>query len=405
VTLKRTEWAERFIEKFASLPLVSEWVFRSPRRIDRGIEKEVCDLLVSLRGDALLLQMKCKEDPNSLTESKRISWVLKRTGEAANQMKGAIRSVKTTDLWCNHPRKGEVLFDRGDLTRIHGIVLVENWGDRVVLPSAFPLHHDGIAISYFSVNDFQNVINELRAFPDISEYLNSRRSLPEDTLRAIGGEEILFLYYLLHNHSFEGWTNFDDAEREAGRVSDRRAVVFAARTGQEGALLLERVADDLSGRTVDSSRDLPPDLIQGYVPPYQRIHYLCMKENICDLRLPARKLMGLKLSEAIGDLGANLSQDMKFSAAYVDYKPDFLYVLAAAKGFDRATLLKSGCYALWCGLAHYRKEEGLYIADRDGQGFEVVYLSGICEDPEVFDSPEARLAGEKMFGELKIYHC
>jgi hypothetical protein len=73
IATKRTVWVEEFTEEFASMPLVREWVFRGPSRVDRGIKREVCDLLVSLRGDALLLQMTCQEDPSSFTRTKLVN--------------------------------------------------------------------------------------------------------------------------------------------------------------------------------------------------------------------------------------------------------------------------------------------------------------------------------------------
>jgi hypothetical protein len=61
------------------------------------------------------------------------------------------------------------------------------------------------------------------------------------------------------------------------------------------------------------------------------------------------------------------------------------------------SFLRRGVHALWAGLPHYSKNAGLYIADRDGGGFEVVYLSGTDA------TDEAREAGRKMFGSLKMY--
>jgi hypothetical protein len=104
----RTRWAEEFVEQFAALPLVREWVFRGPSRMDRGIEKEVCDLILSIRSDALLIQMKCQEDPASFPHAKRTNWVLKQAEGALTQIKGAIRSLKGVEIWCDHPRRGRV---------------------------------------------------------------------------------------------------------------------------------------------------------------------------------------------------------------------------------------------------------------------------------------------------------
>jgi hypothetical protein len=58
-TISRTRHAERFFEAFLALPLVSEFVFRSPQIVDTT-QKEVADLLVSQTGASILLSLKCQ---------------------------------------------------------------------------------------------------------------------------------------------------------------------------------------------------------------------------------------------------------------------------------------------------------------------------------------------------------
>src|SRR5260370_21142516 len=55
--LKRTKWAERHVEEFLSLPLVSEFVFRSPQTLD-GTQSEVADLLVAHGEIGILVSQK-----------------------------------------------------------------------------------------------------------------------------------------------------------------------------------------------------------------------------------------------------------------------------------------------------------------------------------------------------------
>lgn len=204
------------------------------------------------------------------------------------------------------------------------------------------------------------------------------------------------MYYIRHNYSFEGWTKFSCAAREAELIGDPRSVIVAAGKGEQGAYLLEAVADALATRAEDYLDGLSPELAQGFDPPGKRGNYLRMQENICDLRLNERRRLGQKLWQAIHGLRPDTPEDMTYAVGYVDYKPDFLYVLAAARGLDRATLLKRGVYSLRAGLAYFSRGEGMYIADRDGEGFEVVYLGGLKP------TEEYRTAGERLFGHLKL---
>jgi hypothetical protein len=66
---QRTDWAERHVEEFLSLPLISEFVFRSPQTLD-GTQKEVADLLVAHDGVGLLISQKCQEQPMSRDHDK-----------------------------------------------------------------------------------------------------------------------------------------------------------------------------------------------------------------------------------------------------------------------------------------------------------------------------------------------
>jgi hypothetical protein len=392
----RTRWAEESAELFASKPLIREFVYRSPVRMDRMIEKEVCDLLIALRGDALLVQMKCQENPLARSGAKLTNWVTKHAEAAFRQIGGAIKTLETVETWSNHPRRGKVVFGAGELRPLCGIVAVESLGEPITLPPAFPLVHDKIPVAYFSFNDLLNVVSELRAFPEILKYLHQRSNLPVDVLRTIGGEWVLFLYYLNHDFSFNGWRSYEDARREA-RTNDLFATIRAAREGNEGARLIEFVADDLATRASDYLDGMSPELVQMYDLPTQRRNHLRMQEELCDLPLRGRKLLGEQLGNVIQKIQPGSDPAMTYASASADCKPDFLYVVAATRGIHRSTVLKRGLHLLQCGLAHYAKSAGMFVADREGQGFEVAYMDGIPP------TPEAIADGQSLFGNLRIF--
>ena len=60
----RTLWAERQVEEVLSLPLISEFVFRSPKHKD-PTDKEVIDHLIVHKGDGILISQKAQENPTS----------------------------------------------------------------------------------------------------------------------------------------------------------------------------------------------------------------------------------------------------------------------------------------------------------------------------------------------------
>jgi hypothetical protein len=65
-------------EYFASRPFVVEFVFLGPEFMRGGSSKEVCDLIITHRKQALLVQMKCQEDPDSRSGSELTDFELGR---------------------------------------------------------------------------------------------------------------------------------------------------------------------------------------------------------------------------------------------------------------------------------------------------------------------------------------
>jgi hypothetical protein len=123
--LKRTDWAERIVEGFLVLPLIGEFVFRSPMAIAGGSQKEVADFLVMHDSGGLLLSQKCQLDPDSRDGQKTIAWARKEAKNGVKQLRGALRTGNQKAIWCKHPRRGRVEFPQGLPKIAHGIVLVE----------------------------------------------------------------------------------------------------------------------------------------------------------------------------------------------------------------------------------------------------------------------------------------
>lgn len=69
--------AESFVETFAGVPLTAECVYRSPQYLDKRIQKEVCDFLIVLRNEAILISMKSQEDPERRYGDKLERWIIK----------------------------------------------------------------------------------------------------------------------------------------------------------------------------------------------------------------------------------------------------------------------------------------------------------------------------------------
>ncbi|MFB3922614.1 MAG: hypothetical protein ACE145_12890 [Terriglobia bacterium] len=382
--MARTDWAERFAAAFASTPLADECVFLNPKHLDGGVQKEVCDLLFVLRKDALVVQMKCQEDPVSRSGGKLERWVRKQAEAALSQLQGAIRKIADSDFWCEHPRKGKIVFAKGALTPIYGVVLTEHFQKRITLESEFPLVHTNVPIAYFTVNDFLNLINELRAFPEIVSYLRARSTLPADVVAGVGGENILFQHYLLNDESFANWTTYDAAAHFLDSLQPQlRAAMKIKQEADRPACEVEKLLRGLaSAPTIAGS-------------PKNDWH-LRIQEELLDLHLAERRMLGKSIIETRENVGKG-AQSTCFShkAVWSDRKPDFLYICASSRGMEREQLVTLGRNLLRAGLAFYGKTQGLACIERDNGNYLWFYES--CFDPTEGD----KTLGDRVFGSLK----
>lgn len=398
MTERRTEWAERFVELFAGVPLTAECVYFSPQFLDKGVQKEVCDFLIVLRGEAILVSMKSQEDPTARTGDRLSRWTVKNAWGALGQAKGAIRNMGRNPFWCQHRRRGRVDFAPGSIKVIHAVVVTELFNERVELPDSFPLAVGDVPVTYLAINDFCNLVDELRTFFDIAAYLDARRVLPARVLRTVGDEKPLFEFYVLNKESFRGCLGYEDARiTAAARESDIEMYAYfkSVRDGLGG--LIECVSDRLAARLENYAEGLDQNVAAMYDDPAARRNYLLMQEELCDLRLHERRAVGMQLKHVIEKVEkCSESESMSYGAAYVDSKPDFVYVLVAAKGIDRAEILKRSTLLLRAAMTCYKKPRGMAIVDRDGKNFEVQLIAGFTPG-----EADAKLA-DFYFAHLKV---
>lgn len=400
IIVQRTLWAETFVGGFSSRPLTAECVFHSPQYIDRGTQKEVCDFLLVLRGNAILLSMKSQDDPSSRTGDKLRRWTTKNATSALKQAKGALTTIARGPFWCQHSRRGRVDFKQGSIRVAHAVVLTEVFNDAVELPNELPLLLGDVPVTYLSLNDFLNLVNELRAFPDITAYLDARRALPQKSLRMVGHEIPFYKYYLLNAESLDGCGGYVDARISvAARDAEWQSVLSAGESRHKFARIVEHVSDALATRLKNFSAGLKAETIACFDPAEDRRNYLLMQEELCDLRLAERTALGEHFENLIDKVkNSESAENMQYAAFFTDSKPDLVYVLISAKGIDRATLLDGSTILLRAAMGAYGKDRGLAIADRDWEGYEVQMTFGRSAD-----SSDEKL-GELYFGKLRMRH-
>jgi hypothetical protein len=344
--------------------------------------------------------MKSQDDPSSRTGDKLRRWTIKNARNAMKQARGALSTIASEPFWCQHSRRGQVNFKQGSIRVAHVVVATEVFDDVVELPSELPLLLGNIPVTYMSLNDFLNLINELRAFPDITAYLDARRTLPHNSLRMVGHEAHFYKYYTLNAGSLAGCSGYADARiSNAGRDAEWKTMNFARQSRRAFASIVEYVSDALATRLKNFSDGLDARTTARFDPAEDRRNYLLMQEMLCDLHLAERTALGEQFANIIDKVeNSEGTEAMMYMAFYTDFKPDRVYVLVSAKGIDRASLLGRLTILSQAALETYGKDRGMIIADRDGEGFEIQMIFGRSAD-----SKEEKL-GEAYFSNLKVSH-
>ena len=289
--MQRTDQAERFLERLASVPLTWENVFRSPQYTVKS-DKEVVDLLLALRNRGIFVSMKCQQDPEKRTGDKLVWWVQKSAEAALRQVKGGIRTSKTREFWCNHPRRGQVSFKPNQIEPVRAVVVVETQ-EEVALSQDRPLEIDSVPVSYLSVNDFLNIVNELRTINDLFLYLDARCSICPELQRTVGIEKAILEFFVLYGGSPREVDGMQDILRELHeRRGEVEELINRKRRADLLAAPMERVSNDLSERLDKYDEGLDEGIVDLFDPAFDRSSYLLMQDELCDLVLDERRRLG-----------------------------------------------------------------------------------------------------------------
>jgi hypothetical protein len=394
--IARSDWAELQVEELLSVPLISEFVFRSPKHNDPD-EKEVIDHLIVHAGQSILLSQKAQEVPEKRTVERNKLWVMKNIQNALKPIRGVIRNPSDRPKWCEHPRLGRVKFDAIP-SIIHGIALAETWRpvDLSTIADELPLEYMGVPLTYLSLNDFLNLAVQLRTVPELLEYLAARRSLPEASLRIVGDEWNLFEYYLTNGASFAGCTGHGDARQKLAANAD--AVTEALERNGEHRFysgLLEHVADALSVRDPEYAKGINPHLLSLFDPEGQRKNYILLQEILVDMRLRERAELG-RAFYAVCERVSSQVDGLSFQASHTDGR-DRVFLFVASRKRSRAEIFEAIHTLAGAALAHFRKNSCLVIADRDGEHYDLALTR-----PDYEPTAEDETLGRKYFGPLRM---
>ena len=396
--MRRTDQAEKIVEQMASAPLTWENVFRSPQYTVKS-DKEVVDLLLVLRNRGIFISMKCQQDPQQRTGRSLVRWVQKSANSALRQVRGGIKTSQTREIWCSHQRRGRVSFKANQIEPARAVIIVESL-ETVVLNQDMPLEIDSVPISYLSVNDFLNVLIEVRTINDLILYLESRNYLCPNLQRTVGIEKLFFDFYVLYAGSPREVESLQDIVEEITERKTEVKKLIAIRTASNlRARAIEQLSDRLSARLESYQDGLDEELALRFDPTANRQNYLLIQDELCDLVLDERRKLGVQLDAAIKMVREDCSSiSMAYQASHLDSKPDLLYLFSSTKGLSRNEVIKRCLVLVQGGIAHYGKTRGLavnYTQDRDC--YETVMINSFKE------TSESRELGKQFFSNLKMF--
>ena len=396
--MQRTDQAEVLLERLASIPLTWENVFRRPQYTVK-VDKEVVDLVFVLRDKAILITMKCQQDPEKRTGGALLRWVRKSARAGLKQVAGGIKTCRSRELWCRHPRRGRVSFKAGEVQPARAVVVVETL-EEATLDEDMPLEVESVPVTYLSFNDFLNVVSELRTFNDLLLYLEARDSMGPRLQRTVAVEKDIFAYYVFRGGSMRGADLLLEVREEIGRGrAEVRDLISARRAQNLQGRSIEELCDRLSMRLESHESGLSEELALLFDSSLERSNYLLMQDELCDLVLDERRKLGGFLDDLVEKVirdGSN--EEMAYRACHLDSKPDFLYVFSCSAGLVREEVFRKCHELIQGGLSFYGKNRGMvanYTLDRDG--YEVALVRSFEE------TAESRRLGIELFSRFRMF--
>lgn len=394
----RTLYMEKMVAELLGLPLIRENVFHSAKYFDGNNDKEVCDVLLMHRGQAIVVSIKAQDKERDQTATAR--WLKKNGTKAIAQLGGAYRTLSYHAIWCEHGILGKKYFQAGEITPRHGVVLLESKFEMLVNVEPDQIDRLGsvVPITLMTIQDFINLAQHLRTWRDLEAYLNSRWGvLQEPDRRVIGAELPLLGYYTAMKDTFSGCRSIDDAKivTAAGRhVRDGSAFRDRER------ILASMLEDFIAGITIAGPVDLPPEnegLRQCFRISKEAKDIV--RDDFCDLTIQERAMLG----EQISYLSMRVAESQEPDAAMYatvrsERRPHTVYVVLIARDWDHGEASFEAMDVTLAACAHFRRPTGVFLLGNQ-VGSELRFSIGRVENVE--PTLEYIEAGEEDFGQTR----
>jgi len=394
--LPRTVRAESVLAAFASMPLMRQTVFQSPKFLDGKIEKEVCDHLLVHRGEAIVIQMKAQEEPRDELTTRK--WAAKQFPKALSQAIGARRTLRERTTWCEHDDYGRVDFAPGAIKLRHILVLLESEFE-VLLEAPEPsllARASKERVTVMSIQDFLCLLRHQRTWRDLVKYLEARHDcLQSPDNLTIGNELALVGYYTAMRDSFRGCRGIADARI----VHAKGEHVEPGSAFRDKERLLASILESLMGQLPTMKKTtMPPELqhLEARFAPIEQAQ-IELRDELCDLTIQERAALG----EQIGVISTRFIETKPdaplYGAVRFNRHPDHLFMVVLGSSADQESLAVEAMDLTISGCVHYERTVGIaLVLNQVGefQTFNIAKIENVQWDAEMAE------AGREHFGHV-----
>lgn len=394
----RTQQVERLAAEIAALPLMGEAVFHSVRFLDGRIEKEVCDVLILHDGEAIVVSVKAQGRRRDLSETKR--WAEKQAPKALAQLKGAYRTLKERQTWCQHTTFEQRTFAPASIVPIHGICLIESeFEASLAIDELSTGDTSRVArTSLMSITDFDHIVRYLRTWRDLVRYLESRHlclRFPDSA--TLGAEVALLGYYTAMRDTFRGCLGIADAKILAAR--GEHVQHGAAFRGRE-ALFSRPLEDVMRKMSVAVDLSLPADLehLQSSFAT-DLLQRDAVREHLCGLTIQERAAIGEQICLLCARMLEEQPSEPLYGGVRFNQHPDEVYVVVVGMEWDHAALSVSAIDLTIAACVYHGRSKGTAIL-LNQPGSQVQFT--VCRIENVEPTVEMMAAGEEYFGHVGV---
>jgi hypothetical protein len=354
---------------------MNDFVFLNPKYLRGGMQRELCDLLLILKNEAIVISIKGTDDQVK-QQTRLVNWLTKKTQKGANQAKGGLAwlgkvTLETKNLWDE-----QVSIASGTLKPVCGITLLDcscqPFGS---IEYEMRVPESETVIHILSVNDFLNVVNWLGSISDVFRYFRNRASV-RDCFTGINQEQALLAYYTLVSKELTGFSMTD-----AEQLCVRHTLHLIENLGEyeardKYANYVNSIVQAVHERHPELESYMPAELLKNIEPLEYRTSHREMAALFNALPMSTKAHIGRSLENMIDEV-SKAKQAGCFAIKPI--RDDMVFVFGCFSNISRTERIRHLHRMVPAALYQHRVSDGIGVAidaDDPRNGFDLTLIRG-----------------------------